>query len=339
MEDGKKLKILVIRFSSIGDIVLTTPVLRCLYNQLPGLELHFLTKHKFKEVTVHNPFIHHFHYLKQEIIELAPELKGLHFDYVIDLQNNNKSRRLRSMLKVKSFVVNKLNIRKFLLTTFKINLLPNKHIVDRYLETVNELGVIDDGKGLEYYIGKDEEVSQNDIPTSHSLGYIAFVIGATYFTKRLPVAKWMELCNRIDHPIMLLGGPEESEMGEEIAQLDPIKIYNACGKFSLNESADLIRKSKVVVSHDTGLMHIAAAFQKPVIAVWGNTIPKFGMYPYYGSLSGKAALNAEVKGLWCRPCSKLGFGQCPLGHFKCMQKQDTNVLANMLLNQLSSAKS
>lgn len=336
MSEVKKIKILVIRFSSIGDIVLTTSVLRCIREQVPGAEIHFLTKLKFREVTLHNPNIQFFHYLNEEIVELIPGLKAEHFDFVIDLQNNNKSRRVRSSLKAKYAVVDKLNIRKYLLTAFKINLLPDKHIVSRYLETVKELGVTDDGKGLEYYISSEEEVKQQDIPTSHSHGFITFVIGATYFTKRLPTHKWIELCQKIDHPIILLGGPEEQEIGEEIANIDPIRIYNACGKFSLNESADLLQKSKLVVSNDTGLMHIAAAYQKPVIAVWGNTIPKFGMYPYYGSLSGKQALFSEVKGLWCRPCSKLGYDHCPLGHFKCMEKQDMHQLAAMVFRQLSS---
>lgn len=338
MEEQQIIKILVIRFSSIGDIVLSTPVLRCIREQLPNAEIHFLTKLKFKEVSLHNPRINFFYYLKEEIIELVPELKAQCFDYVIDLQNNNKSRKLRRMLQVKASVVNKLNIRKFLLTAFKINLLPEKHIVDRYLDTLKVLGVNNDGKGLEYYIGREDEVTQEDIPTAHSHGYIAFVIGATYFTKRLPVEKWKELCSKVNHPIIILGGAAEQQIGEEIAELDPIRIYNACGKFSLNESAYLIKKSKVVVSNDTGLMHIAAAFQKPIITIWGNTIPKFGMYPYFGSLSGKIALNAEVKGLWCRPCSKLGFDSCPLGHFKCMKKQDITQLANMVFQQLSTVK-
>jgi heptosyltransferase-2 len=336
--EQKKIRILVIRFSSIGDIVLTTPVLRCLRTQLPEAEIHFLTRWRFREVSSHNPNIDHFHYLNQEIVELVPELKDQLFDHVVDLQNNRKSRVLRNMLKVKSTVVNKLNIRKFLLTSFKVNLLPDKHIVQRYLETVKELGVHDDGKGLDHFISAQDQVPQSDIPTSHSLGYIAFVIGATYYTKRLPAEKWIELCRQVDHPIMLLGGPGDRKMGEEIAALDPIRIYNACGKFSLNESACLIEKSKLVVSHDTGLMHIAAAYQKPVIAVWGNTVPRFGMYPYYGSRSGKTAINAEVKGLWCRPCSKLGYDRCPLGHFKCMKKQDIQELARTLYQQLSTVK-
>jgi len=336
MPEAKKIKILIIRFSSIGDIVLTTPVIRCIRSQIPDAEIHFLTKERYKDVTIHNPYIDQFHYLNDEIIELIPELKHIHFDYVVDLQNNHRSHKLRRYLKVKAGVVNKLNIRKFLLTAFKIDVLPDKHIVERYLETVKPLGVYDDGRGLDYFISVSDEVPQSDIPTSHAHGFIAFVIGATYFTKRMPVGQWISLCQKVDHPIVLLGGSSDKAMGDEISSIDPIRVYNACGKFSINESADLIRKSKVVVTHDTGLMHIAAAYQKPIITIWGNTVPKFGMYPYYGSASGKVALYSEVKGLSCRPCSKLGYDHCPRGHFKCMKKQDMNELAQKIFRQLST---
>jgi ADP-heptose:LPS heptosyltransferase len=127
-----------------------------------------------------------------------------------------------------------------------------------------------------------------------------------------------KFCAEIHHPVIVLGGKEDLEVGDELAKLDSHKIYNACGKFSLNESADLVRRSKLIVTNDTGLMHIAAAFKKPVVSLWGNTVPEFGMYPYYGSAS-ISNLKLEVKNLSCRPCSKIGYDECPLGHFKCME--------------------
>ncbi len=183
---------------------------------------------------------------------------------------------------MKSFSFQKINFQKWLLTALKINVLTKQHIVDRYLAALQPLQVTNDGKGLDYFIPENEEVQPEQIPLSHCAGYIAIVIGATYNTKKLPLHKLKELCNRIDYPIVLLGGKEDEENGDEIARINEIKIFNACGKFSLNESADLVRKSKLVITHDTGLMHIAAAFQKPIISVWGNTVPQFGMWPYYG---------------------------------------------------------
>jgi heptosyltransferase-2 len=134
-----------------------------------------------------------------------------------------------------------------------------------------------------------------------------------------------ELCTKIDHPVILIGGPEDRANGEQIAAADPVKIYNACGKFNLHESADLVKRAKLVISHDTGMMHIAAAFRKPIISIWGNTVPAFGMTPYYGSITVPNHISQAEK-LWCRPCSKIGYNKCPLGHFDCMKRQSINAL-------------
>ena len=326
-------KILVIRFSSIGDIVLTTPVFRCLKKQLPGAAVHFVTKASYRIVTEHNPYIDKFFYLEDDLQILIKELREEQYDYIIDLHNNARSYRIKRALKKKSFSVDKLNVQKFLLTNLNINIMPDAHITKRSLDTVASLGVKDDGEGLDYFIPKNDIVQQHDIPTSHSAGFISVVIGATYNTKKLPIHKLKELCEKIDHPIMLLGGREDADVAEQVAAIDPVKIYNACGKFNLNESADLVRQSKLVVTHDTGLMHIAAALQRPIVSVWGNTTPAFGMYPFYGNRSNMRYDVVEVK-LRCRPCSKIGYDHCPLEHFKCMEKQDMDALATLIHQRL-----
>ncbi|HEX7906428.1 MAG TPA: glycosyltransferase family 9 protein [Chitinophagaceae bacterium] len=318
-------KFLVIRFSSIGDIVLTTPVIRCLKKQVPDAQIHFLTKDAFRSVVEHNPYIDKLHVLAHSWELMMEELKTETYDYIIDLHHNVKTLRLKKELGIPSFSFYKLNIEKYIYTSLKINLLPNKHIVDRYLKTVESFEVKNDGGGLDYFISKEEETKKEDIPASHYAGYIACVIGAAHGTKRWPVHKWKEFCKAMDHPLILLGGKEDAERGKEIASLDDVKIYNACGKFSINESADLVKKAKAVVTNDTGLMHIAAAFKRPVISLWGNTVPSFGMYPYYGDnflamQQKKPYQIIEIRKLWCRPCSKIGYDKCPLGHFKCMEK-------------------
>ena len=327
-------KILVIRFSSIGDIVLTTPVFRCIKKQLPDAEVHLVTKSSFKIVTANNPYIDHFFYLDDDLTSVIKELKKQKYDYVVDLHNNTRSYRIKRALRKKTFTINKLNIEKFLLTNLNINIMPAEHITTRSLDTVASLGVVDDGKGLDYFIPVKDIVKEHDIPTSHSAGFITIVIGATYNTKKLPVHKLQELCYKIDHPVILLGGKEDNSDAEMIASVDPVKVYNACGKFNLNESADLVRQSKLVVSHDTGLMHIAAALQKPIISIWGNTTPVFGMYPYYGSRSDKQFDTVEVTGLRCRPCSKIGYQKCPMEHFKCMENQDIDSLVQLIHQRL-----
>jgi len=317
------MKFLVIRFSSIGDIVLTTPVVRCLKLQRPDIEIHFLIKPQFKSVMANNPYIDKIHVLQQDWSAMIEELRAENFDQVIDLHHNLRTLRVKKALKVPSRSFNKLNIEKFIYTRFKLNIMPKVHVVDRYMETVAPFGVKNDGAGMDYFIAPSEEIKLQDIPASHHAGYIALIIGANYYTKKLPVYKLKELCTKIHHPIILIGGKDEVEEGNEVAAIDPIKIYNACGKFSLNESADLVRKSKVVIGHDTGLMHIAAALKKPVIAVWGSTTPSLGVDPYYGDnylyQHAKPYDNVQVEKLWCRPCTKFGRRKCPQGHFKCMK--------------------
>jgi len=317
------MKFLVIRFSSIGDIVLTTPVVRCMKKQLPDAEIHYLIKPQFKTVMVNNPYIDKLHTLQKDWDAMIEELKAEKFDYIIDLHHNLRTLRVKRALKLPSFSYNKLNIEKFVFVKLKWNVMPKVHIIDRYLETVSSFGVKNDGAGMDYFIAPHEEVKLEDIPASHHAGYIALVIGASFYTKKLPVEKLQELCRKIDHPVILLGGKEEREEGDAIAATDPVKIYNACGKFSLNESADLVRKSKLVIAHDTGLMHMAAAMKKPVIAVWGSTTPSFGMVPYYGDnylyQHAKPYDDVQVHKLWCRPCTKMGRHKCPQGHFKCMK--------------------
>ena len=299
---------------------MTSPVVRCLKKQIPDSEVHFLVKDEFQSVVEHNPHIDKIHVLAHSFELMIEELKVEEYDYIIDLHHNARTLRIKNAIKVKSFSFNKLNIRKYIYTSLKVNLLPDVHIVDRYLKTLSSFGVKNDEAGLDYFISEKDEIKKEDIPASHSAGYIVCVIGAAHNTKKWPVAKWKEFCEKIQHPLILIGDKSDADQGIEIASIDPVKVYNACGKFSLNESADLVRRSKLVITHDTGFMHIAAAYKKPIISLWGNTVPSFGMYPYYGNKhAGKQQFDIlQVNKLWCRPCSKIGYKKCPLGHFKCM---------------------
>ncbi|HET9057201.1 MAG TPA: glycosyltransferase family 9 protein [Chitinophagaceae bacterium] len=331
------MKILIIRFSSIGDIVLTTPIIRCLKKQVPMVQIHFAVKKSFATVVESNPYIDKVHVLDNNLQLLIADLKKEGFDYIIDLHKNIRTLRIKNALNtVASFSFNKINIEKWLLTAMKINILPQKHIVDREFEAAKHFQIINDGKGLDYFIPEKDLVKETDIPTSHMHGYIGIAIGGAHATKKMPVDKLKELCSKIEHPIMLLGGKEDYENGQIIASIDSIKIYNACGKFNLNESADLVRKAKIIISHDTGLMHIAAAFKKPIISVWGNTIPGFGMYPYYGISETKNKI-FEINNLRCRPCSKIGFQKCPKKHFKCMMQQDIDGMVATVEEWLSQS--
>ncbi|MDE3251468.1 MAG: glycosyltransferase family 9 protein [Bacteroidota bacterium] len=330
------MKFLIIRFSSIGDIVLTTPVIRCLKEQVPDAEVHFLTKEVYRGLVNTNPYIDKVQVLGSSWDLMMHQLDHAQYDVIIDLHHNIRTLRIKKALSyARSYSFDKLNIKKWLLTAFKINRLPDIHIVERYLDTLSNFSVVNDGKGLDYFIPEKDQIRDTDLPMSHRFGYIGIVIGAALPTKQMPVHKLKELCAGIRFPIVLLGGPEDKKAGDEIAAIDPIGIYNSCGKFSINESAHMVQLARLIITHDTGLMHIAAAFQKPIFSIWGNTVPGFGMTPYYGTAE-KKEQRFEVGQLSCRPCSKIGYQKCPKGHFKCMEWQDTATMAKQVesfLNQ------
>jgi heptosyltransferase-2 len=323
----KPVKFLILRFSSIGDIVLTTPVIRCLKEQCPHAEVHYFTKSKFGFILNDNPFIDKLWQLDKSEGDVLKLLKKENFDYVIDLHNNLRTLKIKFSLGKPSFSFEKLNVQKFLLTSFKINRLPDVHIVDRYLDTLKTLNIHNDQKGLDYFVPEKDQIEINTLPITHRKGFVAYAIGGQHFTKKLPVGRMIELCEKIDQPLILLGGKEDFENGEEVRNALPgIAIHNACGVYNFNQSASVIEKANVVFSHDTGLMHVAAAFHKKVYSIWGNTVPEFGMYPYQTSFE-----ILENKGLDCRPCSKIGHKQCPKKHFKCMNELPFNFELDQLL--------
>lgn len=324
------MKILLIRFSSIGDIVLTTPVARCLKLQL-GAEVHYLTKKSFSNILTPNPNIDRVWCLDQNPGEVIADLKRQQFDAVIDLHHNLRSLRLKLALGRPASSFNKLNWEKWLLVNTGINQLPKRHIVDRYLDTVRHLGVQNDGAGLDHFIPAEAEVHPEMLhPGLNTGNFIAFVIGATHFTKRMPREKILEICQASTKPVVILGGKAEISEGEYLQTHAP-GVVNLCGQLSLHQSASMVRQAQKVVTHDTGLMHIAAAFSKEIISIWGNTTPDFGMYPYYPAGTNRNT-TMEVLNLRCRPCSKIGHQACPKGHFNCMNRQDVSRIIALINN-------
>ena len=310
------LKILVVRFSSIGDIVLTTPVVRMLKKQL-NAQVHYLTKSSYVSLLKNNPYIDSVYQIENSISEVIADLKKEKYDYVIDLHSNLRTQILKFRLGMPAKSFNKLNMEKFMLTKFKIDNMPKIHIVDRYLETVKHLGVKNDNQGLDFFLSANDKIDISIFPKN----YIIFIIGGQHATKILPNEKIISIIKKVNKPVLLIGGPEDAHKGEEIAKACD-KVVNTCGKYSILHSASLVQQATMVITHDTGMMHIAAAFNKKIYSVWGNTVPEFGMYPYLESEQSK---RIEVKGLNCRPCSKIGYDKCPKGHFKCMQEIDENL--------------
>jgi len=318
------LKILVVRFSSIGDIVLTSPVLRILKSQ-KNIEVHFLTKDEYTSILENNPYIDKIHVIKNSVAEVKDQLFKEKFDYIIDLHNNLRSQLLRS-LKVPIKRYSKSNFKKFLYMFFGINLLNNKHVVERYVDVLSFLNLKNDDKGLDYFLPKgslvDYDVKQK---------YITWCIGASKIQKQLSVSQIATIANKLDLPIILLGGKEQKEHGDKIIQIsNKARILNFCGEVSINQSAYLIKHSQYLFTNDTGLMHIAAAFQKKIISFWGCTKPDLGFYPYIEESKSLMIVSKNSK----RQCSKHG-GSCKFSDDGCVKMIDAEKILKRIKEFIS----
>jgi len=199
-------KILIIRFSSIGDIVLTSPVVRCVAKQLKA-EVHYLTKNKFKNILTHNPYISKLYGIDKNVSEVMEQLKSENYNFIIDLHKNLRTQEVKLKLGLKSYTFNKLNIQKWLKVNFKIDRLPKVHIVDRYFEGLAALKVNNDGYGLDYFIS-DSDKEEAAAIVGKIKSYNVLVLGANYFTKRIPQSIAEKIISKSNFPIIILGGKD-----------------------------------------------------------------------------------------------------------------------------------
>jgi len=313
-------KVLVIRFSSIGDIVLTTPVLRGLHQQLDA-EVHVLTKQSFVPLLANNPNVTRVHVLDPDWHAMIRSLRAEGFSHVVDLHHNLRTMRVKAALGKPSSAFRKLNLEKWMLVNLGIDRLPDRHIVDRYWDAVTGLGVSPDGEGLDLVIPPGKEV---DLEAWGLLPgrYACVAVGAAHATKCMTDRQIAGVVRALAMPVVLLGGPGDKEKAASIKRMvGTEQAIDACGLVDILGSASFLQQAGPVVNHDSGLMHIAAALRKPQVVVWGNTVPAFGMGPYYGSHTVRHE-SFERAGLRCRPCSKIGYDACPKGHFRCMLEHD-----------------
>lgn len=293
MENKPRKKVLVIRFSAIGDIVLSTPVFKALHDA--GYEVHWLVKGKYSFVLQNFKYIHQQHHFPLSS-EAKNTLKEENFDYIIDLQNNIKSFKIKRFLKRPTNAVKKLNFEKLVLVRLGIDLLKeNRSIVKRYMDTLAPLGITE---------AMDDHIlfPQKSIETPQ-VPYITWVLGATYAGKKidLPTIKAGILLHPEKH-FVFLGGATEHAMAEDLCS-SLKNTSNYCGKTSLEQAAYLMEHSELTITNDTGLMHIAASTSTPIIALWGCTSPLLGM----GAHKAPGGIyNVEPLHRKKRPCSKLG---------------------------------
>ncbi|MEL6256856.1 MAG: glycosyltransferase family 9 protein [Bacteroidota bacterium] len=324
-----RVKVLIIRFSSIGDIVLTSPIPRSLKKSHPDIEIHFLSKKANQDLLIHNPHIDKLHILKDSLNETIKELREEKFSYILDLHHNLRSFLIKLRLGVKSASFPKKNWEKYKMVRFKNRRIKLDHIVERYGKTLSLTGSQLDGLGLELHLpdGLEEKavsLLRKNLPEI-SQAPMAIVLGAKHATKRWPVSHFIELVEKLGEAVVLIGGPDAQKESAQISSSVPVSVYNSVGQLGLLESAALLKQCRAVIAHDTGFMHIAAAFQMEIYSLWGNTVPEFGMTPYKSPHQ-----IHEIKDLDCRPCSKIGFDQCPKGHFSCMQDQKAEMVVEKI---------
>ncbi len=314
-----RMRILIIRFSTKGDILLTTPVIRAIKQQIEGAEIHYLVHNKHKEALKGNPHIYKIHVFDGNNSSVIDELKAEHFDFVLDLQHNRRSKKICGQLGVPCSFVKQHPFRKWVFMRLKLNTLPHRHIVDRYFDAVEILGVHNDGQGLEYHIPLEGDYDTDTLPIFFEDGYVAIIIDAAHATQRIPTTKIVEIATILHKPVVLVGGKNVEGIGQDIVSLLGDRAFNTCGKLTFSQTASLLSQSSCVLTGDTDLMHLAVALHKPVCSLWGSTVPEFGKYPYF---PGERTMFRmfEVCSLKCRPCARTGFKKCPRRHFRCMNR-------------------
>ncbi|MBJ04984.1 MAG: glycosyl transferase [Flavobacteriales bacterium] len=313
-------KILIIRLSSMGDIVLTSPIIRSLKLQQRA-EIHYLLRPQYSDVLKNNPYVDRIIPYSRSFSEIVLKLKSEEYDFIVDLQGNLISSLLKYKLKKKAFTIKKETIKKLLFIYFNINLL-NSHVVDRYFKVLSSLKTINDNKGLDFFLEKKIKFDF-DIPPN----YIAWSIGGSYDNKQLSVDQISSVCDSLSIPIVFLGGTKEEIKVEKIRNKSKHKsIHNLAGKLSIDQSAFFIKNSLLVLTNDTGLMHIASSFKKIILSFWGCTKPNQGFRPYMADESSREIVYQPSYA----PCSKYG-KRCKWSKSGCVK----NIKPELIINNLN----
>ncbi|MFH1562887.1 MAG: lipopolysaccharide heptosyltransferase II [Nitrospirota bacterium] len=326
MEDDKK--ILIIRLSSIGDIVLASPLIRLVRKKFPQAKIDMLVCSEFEELISANPNLSQVILFDRKtglkgLLRLCKKIRKERYDLVIDIHKKLRSSIICWTSGAKQTVVyNKHSFLRFLLVNFKINrFVTTTYVANLYLKSVERFGIEDDGQGLELDITQAKDMGVLELlrqeGVSKECSLIGLAPGAHWNTKRWFKESFIELANlllqRKGVKIVILGGKDEMELGKEIESGLLDKPINAVGKLSLMETAALLKRCNVLITNDTGVMHIAAAVKTPVVAIFGPTVGEFGYYPY------RVANRVISKDLPCKPCTTKGTSKCKINTFDCMR--------------------
>jgi len=304
--------ILIVRLSSLGDILLTTPLIRSLKKQNPNLQIDLLIRSEYSDLLKANPYISSLHLFSREDQEnkkLKIKLMEMKYDCIIDLQNNLRSKLFLNNLTGEVLTFNKKRFEKVLLVHLKINLLKEvPQIPIRYAETIPDFQL--DDEGLDLFL--PENIASR-IPAGQNV--IGLCPGARHFTKRWQKENFIQLGKMLiekGFSVALFGGESDRELCEEISKEIPGSV-NLSTEDDILQLAKDMQQCKAVVCNDSGLMHAACAVKIPVVAIYGSTVREFGFTPY-----GCKNIILENNSLTCRPCSHIGKKKCPQKHFRCM---------------------
>lgn len=320
-------KILIIRLSSIGDIVLTTAFARVVRKSFPNAKIDFMTYKQYAQILEFNPNINEIirinkNYDKIKLEEIKNKINSSQgiYDVIFDLHNNSKSNLLSSNLSNNIYKIDKRRLFKLGLVWFKIGKnSPYKTIHQIYMQTMSDFDIINDNYGLEFWMENDKKdnIYRPHLRKNIHLELLKVVVapGAYYKTKKWGNENYAELIKKIApycEKITIIGGKNDAIDGEIITSKNP-NVINLCGKLDLLGSCREIDNSDLVITNDTGVMHIAAARNVPVVVFFGSTVREFGFEPF-------RVQNLIIEeDLLCRPCSHIGRNFCPLIHFKCMK--------------------
>ncbi|MBE0538247.1 MAG: glycosyltransferase family 9 protein [Ignavibacterium sp.] len=311
-ELSKLKKILIIRLSSLGDILLTTPFVRTIKTQFPKIKIDMLIREEYADVIKFNPYLNNKLFFKkndQDYNRLIEQLRDSRYELVIDLQNNLRSKKVASSLNIKTVKFDKRSFDKFLLVKFKINKLKQAPPIPvRYSSTINDFKL--DKEGLDLFTDKSASTIILD-----KKNLIGFCPGARHFTKRWPEKYFVELGNLLinnGYSLALFGGKIDKEICARLSHEIP-GIIDLSNEDDLLQTAADMKLCEAVVCNDSGLMHVASAVKTNVIAIFGSSVKVFGFAPYNCN-----NLILENNFLNCRPCSHIGRSSCPKKHFDCM---------------------
>jgi heptosyltransferase-2 len=311
--------VLVVRFSSIGDILLTTPLLRALAGRHPDAKLVFVTKRSMTPLVEAHPALSEVVALEphEPLVHLAERLRALRPTHGLDLHGNFRSRMLRLLVRSRWTGYRKRKLARSALISAKVDMYGAPvPVAERYFEAARQLDVRPDGGPAEFFpsaAAQERVAGWLAEKRIAGAGLVALAPGAAHATKRWPIAHWIALAHRlraVGHPLVVVGGPDDRGLALQLAAGGAAE--SAAGEFSLQETGALLAQSGVVVSGDTGLMHMATAVGTPVVALFGPTVEQFGFFPY------RARALVLQRELPCRPCSSTGTPTCPLGHHRCL---------------------